>query len=145
MSSNVIYVTNGSCLIDNLVVTDTANGNVFYDFDAELYLPYASGQVVFPPLLKVMGLDCDFDNFAVGSSDSKWTTFRTPENDTPAVVLGDLNGDGEVTLGDSQLMKKILLGSVTEADYVKANADFDGDGEITPRGSRALKALLISQ
>ncbi len=56
------------------------------------------------------------------------TAFFTP----PTQIIGDVNGDGEITPGDAvaayELSKKF---SWTEAELIAA--DFNGDGEITPQ------------
>ena len=117
---------------------------VFDDLDASMNLPFPVGQVTFPLIMRIFGLNCDFDNYVIGSTDFKWNTFRTPASDV-TVVPGDVDGDGELSLRDSRQLKKVLLGTLSETEIVFANADMDGDGELSLRDSRALRAMLLAQ
>ncbi|MCD8195740.1 MAG: dockerin type I repeat-containing protein [Lachnospiraceae bacterium] len=49
-------------------------------------------------------------------------------------VLGDVNGDGEITPADATLVLKRYVDSITDSTdgFTKEAADVDGDGEITP-------------
>ena len=52
-------------------------------------------------------------------------------------VLGDVNGDGLVTLKDILILRKVVAGVATLPDSYLANADVNRDGYIT------LKDILI--
>ena len=59
--------------------------------------------------------------------------------------VGDLDGDGEVTLKDAKQMKKYFLGTINEDGLVFVNSDIDGDGDITLRDMKELKKIVIPQ
>lgn len=59
----------------------------------------------------------------------------------PHVVFGDVNGDGEVDIKDSALIKRHLAG--WEVDMNMAAADLDGDGNITIKDSALIKRKLV--
>ena len=44
-------------------------------------------------------------------------------------VLGDVNGDGDVSVNDVALIVNYILG-MTDSNFIIANADINGDGEI---------------
>ena len=58
-------------------------------------------------------------------------------------ILGDIDGDGEITINDIALMKLHLVGiSELEGDSLKA-ADINGNGEIDISDMAVLKLILL--
>lgn len=57
---------------------------------------------------------------------------------------GDLNGDEKVNVNDLKLMKKLIVGALTETDVVIANADLNADGKITAQDLGLMKKLIAS-
>ncbi len=55
------------------------------------------------------------------------TPTPTPTNG----IIGDVNGDGDVTIVDLVLMAQFLGGVIGPADLDLANADVNGDGDVT--------------
>ena len=61
-----------------------------------------------------------------------------------AVLPGDVNKDGQVTVDDLEALVKILLGTNTaEDDYNMEAADVNGDEEITVADVSALVGILL--
>ena len=60
------------------------------------------------------------------------------------VLLGDINGDGEVSAKDSNILKQALAGLLEfeEGSYEHKAADIDGDGMITAKDSNLLKQII---
>lgn len=56
--------------------------------------------------------------------------------------IGDVNGDGVLTVKDLQQLKKYYAGTVTADDIVDINSDIDGDGVIGVKDIKALKFLI---
>ncbi|MBE6562381.1 MAG: hypothetical protein E7660_01445 [Ruminococcaceae bacterium] len=56
---------------------------------------------------------------------------------------GDTNGDLDLTVKDSLLLKKFLAGSEDITEISIRNADMNGDGEITSRDIIMIKKLLM--
>ena len=56
--------------------------------------------------------------------------------------MGDVNGDGVLTVKDLQQLKKYYAGTVTADDIVEVNSDIDGDGIIGVKDIKALKFLI---
>ena len=54
--------------------------------------------------------------------------------------MGDANGDGEINVKDSAMLKRYLAGWDVKMDVKKA--DLDGDGNITIKDSALLKRYL---
>ena len=50
---------------------------------------------------------------------------------TKDYLLGDVNGDGQVTVVDATLIQKYISGLVTFSDTQKAAADVNGDGSVS--------------
>lgn len=66
--------------------------------------------------------------------DNPMDSYIDPEEslpDEPDVILGDVNGDGKITIDDTTMIQKALAEIVTLADVQKRAADANGDGSIT--------------
>lgn len=59
---------------------------------------------------------------------------------TPDIVYGDVNGDGEIDIKDSALIKRYLAGWDVELDLEAT--DVNGDGEATIKDSALIKRYL---
>jgi hypothetical protein len=55
-------------------------------------------------------------------------------------TVGNVNGDGEISVLDAMLVAQRIVGDITDADLNVAAADVNGDGEIS-----VLDAMLIAQ
>ena len=62
----------------------------------------------------------------------------------PAIERGDVNGDGEITIGDVTFLIDVLLGSVPEGDAAQ-RADVDRDKEISIGDVTALIDILLGK
>lgn len=56
-------------------------------------------------------------------------------------VQGDINADGEITVKDSKLLMKLLLGLENQEDYPRA--DINGDGEVSVKDSKQFMKYLL--
>ena len=63
---------------------------------------------------------------------------RKPIN--PDVLLGDANGDGDISVLDAMLIAQYIVGDIGEAGMTVTNADVNHDGDIS-----VLDAMLIAQ
>lgn len=61
------------------------------------------------------------------------------------ILLGDINGDGEVNAKDSNLLKQMLSGSIEFPAGSRENlaADINGDGEISAKYSNLIKQIIL--
>ena len=59
------------------------------------------------------------------------------------VILGDVNGDGQVKSNDLLLLKKYLLGLAEESDISMDNADVNGDKQVKSNDLLQLKKYLL--
>ena len=59
-------------------------------------------------------------------------------------ILGDVNGDGDVTVADVTATVNVLLGKADE-EWNKENADMDGDGEITIADVKTLVSIILEK
>ena len=62
-----------------------------------------------------------------------------------AVVTGDINGDGKVTLTDFVQLKAHILGKSTLSGAYASAADLNGDGKITLTDFVKAKAHLLGK
>ena len=59
-------------------------------------------------------------------------TITTEKSETPSgYLLGDADGDGEITISDATIIQRALVGIEVPASFNEAAADVDGDGEMT--------------
>lgn len=82
-----------------------------------------------------------------GSSIIKPVT-RNSVNSGAAVtkpLLGDVNGDGKVSLTDLSLLKGFIAGTISEDRIVKTNADLNGDGKISTTDLSLLKTAVMGR
>lgn len=70
--------------------------------------------------------------------------FECKEETQGGVLLGDINGDGEVNAKDSNLLKQMLSGSIEFPAGSRENlaADINGDGEISAKDSILIKQII---
>ena len=59
-------------------------------------------------------------------------------------ALGDVNGDGKISIKDVTYIKLYLAGLIELDEHQLARADFYADGEITMRDSTALRQYLAT-
>ena len=58
-------------------------------------------------------------------------TVATTKSETPSYILGDADGDGDVTIIDATVIQRALAGITVPSDFNEAAADVDGDGDMT--------------
>lgn len=75
-------------------------------------------------------------------ADPMWGVFENIVEQEPDVLLGDVNGDGNVNMADLSCLVDYLLNPV--ADINAANADCNLDGIITPADVSFLTDLLLN-
>jgi mannan endo-1,4-beta-mannosidase len=80
-----------------------------------------------------------YDSIKAVTSDATAVTF-TP--DTPAVLLGDVNGDNSIDAIDFALLKMYLLDPSISIN--EKNSDINGDGEINAVDFAQLKIILLN-
>lgn len=66
----------------------------------------------------------------------------TPLEPVIKIVVGDLDGDGQASGIDSNLLKRIISGSLFATLEDAPGADLDGDGNLTSVDSNLLKRLI---
>ena len=59
----------------------------------------------------------------------------------PAILMGDVDGDGELTMADVRMLANAIVGKVA-ANYNPAVADVNGDGHITLADVTALVNII---
>lgn len=62
---------------------------------------------------------------------------------TGGTDMGDVNGDGRITVKDVTLIRYCILGKVELTDRQIARADMDGDGEITTNDANLLRKKIL--
>ena len=74
---------------------------------------------------------------ALGHDYADGECIRCGEKDM-RILLGDMNGDGEINARDARLLLRYIAGLTEEGEVNEAAADFNGDGSINARDARAL-------
>lgn len=96
----------------------------------------------------------DATNVSIGGTDTEPTTTEPTETEPTetttsgnvigdSIILGDVNGDGQVKSNDLLLLKKYLLGLVDISDINAKNSDVTGDGDIKSNDLLLLKKFLL--
>ena len=70
-----------------------------------------------------------------------FSTYIVADEDTkpaPAVLMGDVNGDGEINTRDAKLIMQYELGLIDASKLNLAAADVNGDGEINTRDAKLI-------
>ena len=75
-----------------------------------------------------IGYLSDVDGALLPSAVTNGTVTVTPH---PDIVIGDIDGDGAVTMADAMILFDYLSGVRTLTDEQKLAADVDGDGAVT--------------
>ncbi len=57
-------------------------------------------------------------------------------------TVGDVNGDGLLTIKDLSDIKRFIAGAGDESEFVPANCDINGDGLITIQDISEIKRKL---
>ena len=70
-------------------------------------------------------------------------TVTTTKSETPSYILGDADGDGDVTIIDATCIQRALVGIPVPSDYNEAAADVDGDEEITILDVTLIQRYLV--
>ena len=66
-------------------------------------------------------------------------------SEKPAFILGDVNGDGQITIADVTALVNIILGKDTAGQYNHSAADVNGDGQITIADVTALVNIILGK
>ena len=61
------------------------------------------------------------------------------------VILGDLNGDGEINAKDANLIKQIIAGESPADGEALTFADLNSDGEINAKDANLMKQLIAGE
>lgn len=66
-----------------------------------------------------------------------------PLEEEPEYILGDINGDSEVTLNDYTMAKRAVMGTYVLDETQALAADINGDGEVTLNDYTILKRAVM--
>ncbi|MBQ2730371.1 MAG: hypothetical protein IJF69_06305 [Clostridia bacterium] len=86
------------------------------------------------PTFGQFGTSYTIDNLAFGSYDFEII-----------VVLGDVDGDGELTANDALMMRKYLAGVISADDFINAKlADMNADGALNAKDQLLIRKALVA-
>ncbi len=71
------------------------------------------------------------------------TVMHSEKTNCKAVLLGDVDMDGEISVKDATAIQKYLVQLITFNDEQKLAADFNKDGEISVRDATALQKYIV--
>ncbi len=80
---------------------------------------------------------------AVNAQDKTWqgTPFRIASS--PSTIMGDVNGDGDVSVTDVMMMVNYLMGHVSD-NMIEANADVNGDGDVSVTDVMGVVKIILN-
>ena len=85
-----------------------------------------------------------FDNSALGKQTLTATiSGKTAEFTVIVLVLGDLNGDGIVTMMDLALMRRYMAGGYDDVILMPEAADVNLDGEVNMADLTIIRQYLV--
>lgn len=132
---NGIWLTGDNVAGDNPVLNGIANKTLTGKF---VTLTFKATEEVESAAITVSVLG--------GTADEKYVTFADASASvkavTPPYTLGDVNGDGNITLRDVLRLKQYIADSSNTNNFVKEAADMTGDGAITLRDVLSLKQYI---
>ena len=64
------------------------------------------------------------------------------QREADAIVVGDVNGDGQINTVDASYILMYLVGNAPE-DFVEKAADVDGNGRIDTLDATAILKMLV--
>ena len=154
-----VYVFAGSDYIQVPVLSDTA---VSTDSDTGIPTKSGDGQVNFMivphgnyAVTSVEITPANYKNLKTPEDTGNENTYRitkitgnltvtvTLEETVPDYIPGDVDADGKITVKDVNLMKAIILGSVSGSEGTVAAADVNCDGKTDLRDMNMLKQMLL--
>lgn len=118
-------------------------GGTFAESGAVTDAVYKGGAITFdtPYALQTVKLQLDLRSFDFASkSGATFTVTVIPEEQPP--LMGDLDGDGALTIADATLLQRALAEYEPLTEAQTALADLNGDGEITVRDLTCLQRSL---
>ena len=77
------------------------------------------------------------------TSRAAWISSKWFSEYTPSAKIGDVDGDGEVTVMDATLVQKYIVNEATLTAEQIALADINGDGTVTVLDATAIQKLAI--
>ena len=121
-----------SGITENIEMTDSAQNGSWTVTMTSGVLPAGSGRF----------LTFVFEALKEGTTTVGGATVEIASAATARYFLGDVNGDGELTKADAQLLARLKNGNEKwNADELKAG-DFNGNGKLDNADYQALRALL---
>ncbi len=84
-------------------------------------------------------IDGEYAHIDGGTSNPGYFTAK------PAFLLGDVNGDGQITIADVTALVNIILGKDTTGQYNHAAADVNQDNQITIADVTALVNIILGK
>ena len=88
----------------------------------------------------------DMYNYAADwmTSRAAWISSKWFNEYTPSSKIGDVDGDGEVTVMDATLVQKYIVSLETLTDSQLNVADVNGDGEITVLDATQIQKIIVN-
>ena len=137
----------GTIYIDNVDVVCGSNTALFLNFEDEWEYVSHKGDD-FTPVRTSVPSDSYYDD-AEPIADTVKYVFNSAKACEKLLVesagetywQGDVNADGNVTVKDSRLLQKVMLGTENQEDYPRA--DINGDGDVTVKDSRLLQKIML--
>ena len=78
------------------------------------------------------------------TSRAAWISSKWFNEYTPSSKIGDVDGDGEVTVMDATLVQKYIVSLETLTDSQLNVADVNGDGEITVLDATQIQKIIVN-
>ncbi len=147
-TSGIVFIGwPGNIYIDNLSIECGTTTALYLNFEDEWeYVNHKSDD--FTPVRTAVPAGSYYDEVET-VADSVYYTFENEEacyalsvqSEVETYINGDINADGTISVKDSRILAKIILGSLDPEDYLMA--DMTGDGEVTVKDVRYLKKLML--
>ena len=137
-----IHTNKAKIIVTFFYIIDTADSQAFTFHEEEI----DSGETVEPPTipeangLKFIGWDKPLTNI----TEPVVITAQYEAADLPAILLGDADGDGEITIFDTTWIQRALVGFQLPSTFNEAAADVDGDGSMTVFDATFIQRHLVN-
>ena len=135
-----------TALKDNVAVQPNGNLGVTFAIPADYSTNVAVYYMTEDGKLEKLDAVVDAENRTITVELMHFSTYIiADQGNAPAVLIGDVNGDGKVTTADARMILLHIVGKVEAGAFNELAADVNGDGNITTADARMILLIIVGK